>query len=389
MGWRTLFVLGAFLNGIGWGLAPVLLFGGLGAAQRVFFAMVISGMVAGAAVSTAGYPPAFLAYSIPAMAPLLLRLALGESAVEGAAALLGSIFALAMGSLSRDAGRTLAEALELRFRNEGLVRHLTLARERLAAANAELEDRVRERSQKVVEMERQLAQAALLASVGSLAAGVAHDVNNPLSSLTSSIAFVERELMEGAGQPADPAACREALSDARLGALRVSDIVRNLREVARIEGSAEPLDVEAMLRASVAVASSEIAERARVVLSLGPVPPVLGDRASFSQLFLMLLMSAARAIAPGRRDEHEITLSARLVDEQVVVEVCDTGATIPPEQIAEVFEPSFGGRPGGPPLPLWICRGLAGRLGGTIGVLSEVGRPTRFTVRLPGAPPQE
>ncbi len=381
--WRALYVAGSALNGIGWGLGPVLLFSDLGIGGRVYFSMVVAGMVAGAALSTAGSTLAFVTFAFPAIVPLVGVLAMGSSALEAAAALMGAMFGISMGFLARSTGRTLSEALALRFRNEELAHRVSLTSERLAAANAQLEDSVRERSQRVLDMERQLSQAALLASVGSLAAGVAHDMNNPLASLTSSLSYLERE-SPGAAR-GDPA-WTEALSDARAAASRLGQVVHNLQALARTGSAAGRLEVHPILKASLAVVSSQIVDRANLVSDLGPVPAVVAERASLAQVFLVLVTSAARAIPPGHRSANEIRVATRARNGQVLVEFSDTGAPIPKEKLSQVFEPSFPGRSSAQPAPLWLCRSLVGKMGGTLRVASDEGKRTTFTVVLPAAP---
>jgi signal transduction histidine kinase len=307
-GWSALHVAGAGLNGVLWGALPLVFFGSLDVAGHLFLSAVVIGMVAGSASSTLGDRAAFGAFAAPALAPLIVRLLGSPHALESAAGLLALVFAAAMGLLAETGARALDASLAHRFRNEALVEQLSAATQELSAANAGLEDRVRQRTGELVELERQLAQSALLASVGSLAAAVAHDINNPLASLLSGLRLLEQEGAFGA--PLSPAA-REGLDDVRTSAERVRDIVRSLGDVARVDGTMAPLELRAIVESCLAVASPELRGRVRVVRELADPGRVLGERGRLSQVFLGLILQVGRMVPAGDPAAHELRITLR------------------------------------------------------------------------------
>ena len=238
-------------------------------------------------------------------------------------------------------------------------------------------------------------QASRLASLGTLAAGVAHEINNPLAYVATNVAWA-REALGAAGlplavgaQPADE--LREALDEAKQGAERVRDVVRSLRLFARPPTPRRvPNDVEQELRSAVHLASNEIRHRARLVLETAAVPPVLAGEHELGQVFTNLLVNAAQAIPPGHASEHVIRVRVREAPPgTVVVEVSDTGEGIPPEALDRIFEPFYTTKPvgSGTGLGLAVCRGIATRAGGRIDVESEAGKGSCFRVTLPAGRP--
>jgi PAS domain S-box-containing protein len=228
-----------------------------------------------------------------------------------------------------------------------------------------------------------------LTSLGTLAAGVAHEINNPLAFVLSNVAFA-REHLADAELRGD---VEEALAQSEAGAARVRDIVRDLRAFARPpEGPRAPVDPRGPLRTALAMARNEIRHRARLVLDLADVPPVDGEEHRLAQVFLNLLINAAQAIPEGRAADHEIAVRTRLREGRVEVDISDTGSGIAPEVRPRVFEPFFTTKPvgSGTGLGLSICHGIVTSLGGTIDVASAPGRGTTFTVALPAAtrPPE-
>ncbi len=246
-------------------------------------------------------------------------------------------------------------------------------------------------------LEATLAQAERMASIGTLAAGVAHEINNPLAYVMGNLELLERQLVvRTAEEGHDGASCEpllEMLREARDGCERVRSIVRDLRIFSRSEPARRsPVNLQRVIEAAVNVAHVTIGARAQLVRELEEVPPVLGDEPRLGQVVLNLLLNAAQAIPEGAPDRHAIHVGTRARGANVELFVRDDGEGIPPQLIGRLFEPFFTTKPVGvgTGLGLSICRGIVQTHGGTIQVESEVGRGTTFRVLLPAtqdAPP--
>jgi PAS domain S-box-containing protein len=238
-------------------------------------------------------------------------------------------------------------------------------------------------------MQAQLARAERLASVGLLAAGVVHEINNPLSYVIGNLELISSGIAAGLrARPDDEMrGLEESARDARHGAERVRTIVRDLKTFSRVrEQRACTLDVRAPLEASIAMAQNEIRHRAQLKLDLSPVPLVLGEEGRLAQVFLNLLVNAAHSIAEGEADKNEIRVTTRPdPDGGACVEVSDTGVGIEPAHLPRVFDPFFTtkGQGVGTGLGLSICHGVVTDLGGRIEVESIPGHGTTFRVILP------
>ncbi len=242
-------------------------------------------------------------------------------------------------------------------------------------------------------LQAQLALADWMVSVGTLASGVAHELNNPLSYVAANLTFVEgalRDLVAGASGPAaEVADFLAAVSDARQGATQMRSIIRNLRTFSRgDEGRAGPVDLGPVLESCVQMAWNELRHRARLVRELAELPSVHGNEARLGQVFLNLLVNAAQAISEGAAERNTVALcSHRMDDGRVAVEVKDTGSGIAPENLRRIFDPFFTTKPIGigTGLGLSICHNIVTSLGGTIEVESTPGHGTTFrVVLLPG-----
>jgi PAS domain S-box-containing protein len=234
------------------------------------------------------------------------------------------------------------------------------------------------------EMEARLAQSDRLASVGVLAAGVAHEVNNPLVYILNNISYVLRQL------PIEYRELADALREARSGAERVRDIVQGLKTFSRSDDEKiQPVDPRSLLDSAIKVAHNEIRHRAQLVREYESVPLVMAN-ARLEQVFLNLLLNAAYAIGEGNADQNRITVSVRQHEDLVAICVQDTGTGIPAEQIPKIFDPFFTTKPigVGTGLGLSICRNITESLGGRIEVQSSPGKGAAFTVFLPAAAAQ-
>ena len=234
------------------------------------------------------------------------------------------------------------------------------------------------------QLEAKLIFADRMASLGTLAAGVAHEINNPLSAVMLSLQLARKELARD--QDARLARTVELLANAAESAERVQRIVKELRALARPED--EPLaqiDLAEVIAYAQSIASYQIRHRARVDVRIAPLPPLYGGRARLEQVILNLLVNAAQAI-PDDGAEHLIGIDVREHGpDRFAIEVHDTGVGIPPELRARIFDPFVTTKPvgEGTGLGLSICHTIVTSLGGTIDVESEIGKGTTFRVVLP------
>jgi len=251
------------------------------------------------------------------------------------------------------------------------------------------------------EMQEQLLISDRMALVGTLAAGVAHEINNPLAALMANLQLViedisklDEEFRQG-GEVEDPpksndvaneriaAGLREIgelLREAQECAERVRTIVRDVRIFSRgDEETTGAVDVHRVLDSSIRMAWNEIRHRAKLVKDYGDVPPVKGNEGRLGQVFLNLIVNAAQAMPEGSTDQNEIRVITSQDDQGwVVVEVRDTGPGIPESVISRIFDPFFSTKPigEGTGLGLAICHGIVTGLGGQIVVESQVGKGT-------------
>ncbi|MFW5904839.1 MAG: sensor histidine kinase, partial [bacterium] len=244
-----------------------------------------------------------------------------------------------------------------------------------------LEEKVEERTEALVQMRDRVAQSQRLASIGMLAAGVAHEVNNPLGGILALTGLTLEELPED-----DPN--RSNLEEVVRQTERCRDIVKRLLEFSRqTEVSTEELDLNEVLDSTVnLVRRQSIFMNIEVRKDLDPeLPRVLADRSQLQQVFMNILMNAAQAM----EEEGTLTVESRTLPEGhgVELEFTDTGHGIPREHLDKIFDPFFtSGKEGhGTGLGLSIAYGIISRHQGTITVESEVGEGTTFTIRLPTA----
>jgi len=239
----------------------------------------------------------------------------------------------------------------------------------------------------------QMQMTERLASIGTLAAGVAHEVNNPLSFIGSNLAFV-REQLGQAATALGPlhAQIDDSLADCLEGLERIRVIVKDLKSFSRAtpdESVSTDVDVNKAVHFALRVGEGEVRRHAQVVTDLAPLPPVIASEARLGQIFMNLVLNAAQAIPEGKPRENEIRICSRFdaATGQVTVEVSDTGSGIKPENLRRIFEPFYTTKPPGlgTGLGLFVCQGIVHSLGGEISVRSTVGQGTTFTVCLPAA----
>ncbi|MGC8872969.1 MAG: GAF domain-containing protein [Chloroflexia bacterium] len=261
--------------------------------------------------------------------------------------------------------------------DEAELRILGLLADQAAAAiaNARLYEDLQQQMLRLREAQTRLVHSARLAAIGELAAGVAHELNNPL---TSVIGFAEI-LLEDL-PPGSP--FRHDVERILLEARRAGDIVRDLLDFARqVRPCQVPTDLNEVLRQTLALTRTRL-ERNGIAVEESyaeglPLLPL--DAGRMKQVFLNLIQNAAQAMPNG----GALRISTMRAGEEVAVTVSDTGVGMPPEVLEHLFEPFFTTKPGGTGLGLSVSLGIVQEHGGRITVESALGKGSSFTVWLP------
>jgi signal transduction histidine kinase len=275
--------------------------------------------------------------------------------------------------------------------------------EALAALNARLEERVRERTAQLESTNRELAdayaelkqtevqlvQSEKMASLGRLVAGVAHEINNPVTFIASSIPPLRQRLAQAAA--AAPPSAAKALREAEdlvgimaRGAERTAAIVKDLRSFSRLgEATRKPADLQEGLEVSLRLLESRWRDRITIHRDFGPLPLVECDPAQLNQVFMNLLANACDAIAGA----GNIWVTTRVEGDAVVIAIRDDGSGMPPELLDRIFDPFFTTKDvgAGTGLGLAISLSVVSAHGGQLDVESAPGRGTTFRIVLPGA----
>jgi signal transduction histidine kinase len=244
-----------------------------------------------------------------------------------------------------------------------------------------------------------LEEAERFAALGRLAAGVGHEINNPLTYVSMNVELVVSELdlwlaqdVGGSGffrsmpSPQKLASFREMLDESRGGLRRIRDVVKNLQNLSRPPGGKHELfSLNELLDESLAMARNHVEHRATVVKSYGTLPALSGDRSALGQVFLNLLLNAAQAMPDGRADQNEIAVTTSALEGEVAIDIRDTGAGIPRDVLPHIFEQFYTTKPigEGTGLGLAVSHRIVADHGGQILVDSEIGRGSTIRVVLP------
>ncbi len=248
---------------------------------------------------------------------------------------------------------------------------------------------------------RQAAVSSRLAAMGTLVAGLAHEINNPLAAemagqgLALEVARESREQLR-AGAPVDPAAkvreldsVIEALEDAQEGGARVAKIVRDMAAFAQPSSTRGKVRLRAVVDETLPWVPKALLASSDVVVDELENPEVWASAGQLGQVVLNLLTNALKATRPGCRGNVRISLGTGDAGE-ATLEVTDQGVGIAPDSLNRVFEPFFTTRPTGEGrgagLGLAICQSIAAAHGGKLTVASEVGKGSTFRLALPPAP---
>lgn len=246
---------------------------------------------------------------------------------------------------------------------------------------------------------RRTIDAERLATIGQLAAGVAHEISNPLTYVLTSGADARDQLeaLRANAVAEGPDAVRarvagllqitDALDDICDGGRRIEEIARDLRTLARGNApSAEIVDLGAVVRSAARIAGPHLRETARLNTDLGDDTTLSGHSGRLTQVFVNLMVNAAQA-GFGREPPVAIAVRVRLVDGRVIATVTDDGPGIAPEHLDLVFQPYFSTKrtAAGTGLGLSLTQSIVAEHGGTIAVASELGKGATFTLCFPAA----
>jgi PAS domain S-box-containing protein len=242
------------------------------------------------------------------------------------------------------------------------------------------------------QMQTRLLLADRMSSLGTLAAGVAHEINNPLAYAVTSLELMSKRLLEQRGAQtlnSEPIEwLRRQVDRAREGADRVRLIVRGLKAFSRADDETMGVvDPRRALDTSIALVSNEIHHVARLVKDYDALPAVWANEARLGQVFLNLLVNATQAIPAGAATKNEIRVSGHADAEgRAVIEIRDTGSGIDAAHVPLIFDPFFTTKPlnVGTGLGLSLCHAIVSSLDGQITVESKGGAGTAFRVVLPG-----
>jgi signal transduction histidine kinase len=301
---------------------------------------------------------------------------------------------------------------ELRSLNQSLIYEVVEHKQTTEELRSSTQQ-LKEAHQKLKENQAHLVQTEKLASIGQLAAGVAHEINNPmafvmsnLSTLTDyvsvfKIMFKSYGELEASLEGQEIELLKELenlrskkdldyilsdvedlLKETREGTERVKEIVKNLRSFARVDtADVRHSDLNEGVQSALKMAHNEIKYKSEVVEDYGQIPIIPCYPGQLNQVFLNMLINASQAID----NDGQISIKTSVVDEQIKITFSDTGSGIAPEHLPKLFDPFFTTKEvgKGTGLGLSISHGIVQKHGGEIQVESELGKGTTFTILLP------
>ncbi len=239
-------------------------------------------------------------------------------------------------------------------------------------------------------MQTKLAQTERLASLGTLAGGVGHEINNPLAYMTANLSFLIEELTRllPPEDNEDNAELHHVLRDVQDGTGRVKDIVRQLNEFTRVDSEVEELvDPRVAIEAAVRMSWNHVRRSARLQTNLLPVASVRGNTSRLGQVILALLLNASAALSAQHISESIITISSYEEGESVIIDVHDNGPGIPDSILSNIFDPFFSASAHGEGtgLGLSVAHSIVVAMGGTIDVSTKLSEGTSVQIHLPRA----
>lgn len=267
-------------------------------------------------------------------------------------------------------------------RNDGKITHLLYS---FTDVTEKMEWRAR-----MVDLDR-------MSALGTVADGVAHEINNPLSFITANVEFVLRTLHQDLswGETEETreqqAVITEALDDAMEGSRRIRAVVDDLQQLAGrpkdVKFATKRVSVETAMRRSLTIVRNNIRDRARLIYNFQNVSDVIANESKLGQVFLNLLLNAAQAITPGDPESNEVRVTIDERPGEVVISISDTGSGICDDDLKRLFEPFFSTKEAsdGTGLGMPISKHIINQMGGYFEIDTMVGEGTTVSVVLPAA----
>ncbi len=313
-------------------------------------------------------------------------------------------------------GKDISEQLSLQAKLMEYTQNLEKLVEARTGEMQERNRRLEETLKQLNSTQVQLLQSEKMASIGQLAAGVAHEINNPIGFVNSNLSTLKKyllnlrdycrgvdKILDGGGEDSMEELRRirkfkkidfiledvsMVIEESIEGTERVKTIVQDLKDFSHQDrGKLTEYDLNKGIRSTLNIVWNELKYKAEVVQDLGDLPLLRCYPQQINQVMMNLLVNAAHAI----EGKGQITVRSHAAEDSIVVEISDTGTGIPPENLQKIFEPFFTTKEvgKGTGLGLSLSYRIVERHGGTISVESEVGAGTTFRITLPVEGPSE
>jgi signal transduction histidine kinase len=378
------------------------------ALQLSFIVFVLGGMIAGATSTLGAIRTAYLVFSLPIILAIVGSLLWRGDTISLAMAGLTTAFQVAMIGVVQRFSALFRRDIELRLNHDELVQSLTASTENLTRTNSELQTL----NTKLEQAQSQLLQSEKMAAIGRLAAGVAHEINNPVGFIKSNLqtmgkyvadlmhvvnaygkveallpehqdSFTElHKLQEQIEFEYEKQDILALMSESREGLERVSKIVQDLKNFSHVESEDKWIvdDIHKEIESTLNVISNEL-RACEVKKDYGMLPPIEGLFSQLNQVFMNLLINAAHAI----ETRGTITIRTGTAVDMVWIEIADTGKGIASKSLSQIFVPFYTTKPvgQGTGLGLSVSYSIIQKHHGRITVESEVGKGTTFRIWLP------
>jgi signal transduction histidine kinase len=242
-------------------------------------------------------------------------------------------------------------------------------------------------------LQERLAQLDRIASLAVVSSAVGHDLRHPLTSIRGNVTVLIDDLVRVKAMPLQQPETAKILErmensvrDIDLGIDQLMLILDTLlKSITSEDCKPEPVDLCKVIQGARAITRSTIGQRARLEVSTPPEPViVMGSEGKLLQVIVNLLVNAAQSIPEGAPMANRVVLRLSTTPDHLCIEVADTGCGIPEDVAAKIYTPFFTTKAReGSGLGLSICKQIVEEARGTIAMESEVGRGTRFVVKLP------